>query len=120
MRSTLRLRPDRIIVGEVRGAEALDLLKAWNTGHPGGITTLHANSAYGALQRLEQLTLEATSRAPFGLIAEAVDVVVFMSRAGGQRRIEEALRVSGFDGDGYQTEPLVSRSLSLVTQGDMT
>ena len=46
VRSTLRLRPDRIIVGEVRGAEALDMLKAWNTGHPGGITTLHANSAY--------------------------------------------------------------------------
>jgi P-type conjugative transfer ATPase TrbB len=120
VRSTLRLRPDRIIVGEVRGAEALDLLKAWNTGHPGGITTLHANSAYGALRRLEQLTLEATNRAPFDLIAEAVDVVVFMSRAGGQRRIKEALRVMGFDGDGYQTEPLVSRSLSLVTQGDMT
>tara|TARA_R110000850_G_scaffold230350_4_gene355093 strand:- start:3882 stop:4877 length:996 start_codon:yes stop_codon:yes gene_type:complete len=120
VRSTLRLRPDRIIVGEVRGAEALDLLKAWNTGHPGGITTLHANSAFGALRRLEQLTLEASSRAPFDLIAEAIDVVVFMSRAGGQRRIEEALRVSGFDGDGYQTEPLVSRSLSLVTQGDKT
>ena len=120
VRSTLRLRPDRIIVGEVRGAEALDLLKAWNTGHPGGITTLHANSAYGALRRLEQLTLEASSRAPFDLISEAIDVVVFMSRAGGQRRIEEALRVSGFDGDGYQTEPLVSRSLSLVTQGDKT
>ncbi|MEH6697050.1 MAG: P-type conjugative transfer ATPase TrbB [Hyphomonas sp.] len=120
VRSTLRLRPDRIIVGEVRGSEALDLLKAWNTGHPGGITTLHANSAYGALRRLEQLTLEATSRAPYDLIAEAIDVVVFMSRAGGQRRIEEALRVSGFDGDGYQTEPLVSRSLSLVTQGDKT
>tara|TARA_R110002020_G_scaffold309301_2_gene525340 strand:- start:170176 stop:171171 length:996 start_codon:yes stop_codon:yes gene_type:complete len=120
VRSTLRLRPDRIIVGEVRGAEALDLLKAWNTGHPGGITTLHANSAYGALRRLEQLTLEASSRAPFDLISEAIDVVVFMSRAGGQRRIEEALRVSGFHGDGYQTEPLVSRSLSLVTQGDKT
>ncbi|KCZ99789.1 P-type conjugative transfer ATPase TrbB, partial [Hyphomonas oceanitis] len=120
VRSTLRLRPDRIIVGEVRGAEALDLLKAWNTGHPGGITTLHANSAYGALRRLEQLTLEASSRAPFDLIAEAIDVVVFMSRTGGQRRIEEALRVSGFDGDSYQTEPLVSRSLSLVTQGDKT
>ena len=71
-------------------------------------------------RRLEQLTLEATRRAPFDLIAEAIDVVVFMSRAGGQRRIEEALRVSGFDGDGYQTEPLVSRSLSLVTQGDKT
>tara|TARA_R110000850_G_scaffold183462_2_gene309050 strand:- start:5747 stop:6742 length:996 start_codon:yes stop_codon:yes gene_type:complete len=120
VRSTLRLRPDRIIVGEVRGAEALDLLKAWNTGHPGGITTLHANSARGALRRLEQLTLEATSRAPCDLIAEAIDVVVFMSRTGGQRRIEEALRVTGFDGDGYQTEPLISRSLSLVTQGDKT
>ncbi len=117
VRSTLRLRPDRIIVGEVRGAEALDLLKAWNTGHPGGITTLHANSAYGALQRLEQLTLEATPRAPFDLIAEAIDVVVFMSRAGGQRRVEEALRVTGFNGEGYDTAPLVSRSLSLVTEG---
>lgn len=118
VRSTLRLRPDRIIVGEVRGAEALDLLKAWNTGHPGGITTLHANSAHGALARLEQLTLEATPRAPFDLIAEAIDVVVFMSRAGGQRRVEEALRVTGFDGEGYQTAPLVSRSLSLVQHGE--
>ena len=117
VRSTLRLRPDRIIVGEVRGAEALDLLKAWNTGHPGGITTLHANSAHGALARLEQLTLEATPRAPFDLIAEAIDVVVFMSRAGGQRRVEEALRVTGFNGEGYDTAPLVSRCLSLVTEG---
>ena len=118
VRSTLRLRPDRIIIGEVRGAEALDLLKAWNTGHPGGITTLHANSAHGALARLEQLTLEATPRAPFDLIAEAIDVVVFMNRAGGQRRVEEALRVTGFDGEGYQTAPLVSRSLSLVQHGE--
>ena len=118
VRSTLRLRPNRIIVGEVRGAEALDLLKAWNTGHPGGITTLHANSAHGALARLEQLTLEATPRAPFDLIAEAIDVVVFMSRAGGQRCVEEALRITGFDGTSYQTEPLVSRSLSLVQHGE--
>lgn len=117
VRSTLRLRPDRIVVGEVRGPEALDLLKAWNTGHPGGITTLHANSAHGALTRLEQLTLEATPRAPFDLIAEAIEVVVFMSRAGGQRRVEEALRITGFNGEGYDTAPLVSRSLSLVTEG---
>lgn len=117
VRSTLRLRPDRIVVGEVRGPEALDLLKAWNTGHPGGITTLHANSAYGALQRLEQLTLEATPRAPFDLIAEAIDVVVFMSRAGGQRRVDEALRITGFNGTSYDTAPLVSRCLSLVTEG---
>jgi len=120
VRSTLRLRPDRIIVGEVRGPEALDLLKAWNTGHPGGITTLHANSAHGALRRLEQLTLEATPRAPFDLIAEAIDVVVFMNRAGGQRRVEDALRVTGFNGEGYDTAPLVSRSLSLVTEGNQT
>ncbi|MEZ5999431.1 P-type conjugative transfer ATPase TrbB [Hyphomonas sp.] len=120
VRSTLRLRPDRIIVGEVRGPEALDLLKAWNTGHPGGITTLHANSAQGALRRLEQLTLEATRQIPFDLIVEAIDVVVFMSRANGERRVDEAVRLTGFDGEGYVTEPLVSRSLSLVRHGDMT
>ena len=118
VRSTMRLRPDRIIVGEVRGGEALDLLKAWNTGHPGGITTLHANSARGALKRLEQLTLEATNRAPFDLIAEAIDVVIYMSRSGGQRRVEEALRVTGFDGEAYVTEPLTCPQLSLIAQGD--
>lgn len=115
VRSTMRLRPDRIIVGEVRGAEALDLLKAWNTGHPGGITTLHANSAHGALRRLEHLTLEATDRAPFDLIAEAIDVVVYMSRFGGQRRVEDAIRVTGFTGEAYLTEPLISQPLALVT-----
>ncbi|MFN7056885.1 P-type conjugative transfer ATPase TrbB [Hyphomonas sp.] len=118
VRSTLRLRPDRIIVGEVRGQEALDLLKAWNTGHPGGLTTLHANSALGALSRLEQLVSEGTARVPFELIAEAVDVIVFMSRASGQRRIEDAVRVLEFSGEGYRTEPVLSRSLSLVNQGD--
>jgi type IV secretion system protein TrbB len=118
VRSTLRLRPDRIIVGEVRGAEALDLLKAWNTGHPGGITTLHANSAPGALKRLEQLTLEATSRAAFDLIAESIGIVVFMSRVHGVRRVEDAVRVRGFDGETYVTEPLLSRSFALVPSGD--
>ena len=118
VRSTLRLRPDRIVVGEVRGPEALDLLKAWNTGHPGGITTLHANSALGALSRLEHLALEASARAPFDLIAEAIDIVVFMSRKDGKRRIEDAIRVRGFDGESYVTEPLISRALSLVKQGE--
>ena len=118
VRSTLRLRPDRIIVGEVRGPEALDLLKAWNTGHPGGITTLHANSAQGALRRLEQLTLEATRQVPFNLIVEAVNIVVFMSRKDGVRRIDDAIRITGFDGEGYVTQPLVPCSLSLVSQGD--
>src|SRR3546814_13859326 len=62
VRSTMRLRPDRIIVGEVRGPEALDLLKAWNTGHPGGIATVPANSAHAALYRLEQLIPEGSGR----------------------------------------------------------
>ncbi|MCL4150243.1 UNVERIFIED_CONTAM: hypothetical protein GTU68_042782 [Idotea baltica] len=119
VRSTLRLRPDRIIVGEVRGAEALDLLKAWNTGHPGGITTLHAGSAKAALTRIEQLCLEAMPHPPSDLIAEAVDVILYMDRGGGQRRVVEALRVTGFDGQSYLTEPLIGGQLSLVTQGDM-
>lgn len=90
VRSTLRLRPDRIIVGEVRGPEALDLLKAWNTGHPGGIATLHANSARAALARLEQLAMEASASPPTALIAEAVDLVVFIERGGpAGRRISE-------------------------------
>jgi len=106
VRSTMRLRPDRIVVGEVRGGEALDLLKAWNTGHPGGLTTLHANSARGALTRLEQRAEEATTALPFSLIGEAVDVVVFMSRNSGERRIEDALRIHGFEEEGYRTSSL--------------
>ena len=114
VRSTLRLRPDRIIVGEVRGGEALDLLKAWNTGHPGGITTLHANSACGALTRLEQLVEEATPALPHALIGEAIDVIVFMSRASGVRRVEQALRITGFDGAEYRTEALSTPFLNIV------
>jgi len=114
VRSTLRLRPDRIIVGEVRGGEALDLLKAWNTGHPGGITTLHANSAPGALTRLEQLVEEATLARPHALIAEAVDVIIFLSRASGARRVEQALRLTGLEGIEYRTEPLAAPFLNIV------
>lgn len=87
VRSTLRLRPDRIIVGEVRGSEALDLLKAWNTGHPGGIATIHANSARAALSRLEQLCMEVCDRPPTALIEEAIDLVVFIARGGPAGRI---------------------------------
>jgi len=114
VRSTMRLRPDRIVVGEVRGGEALDLLKAWNTGHPGGLTTLHANSAIGAFSRLEQLVAEATTALPISLIAEAVDVVVFLSRTGGARCVEDALRVTGIDECGYRTEPLAAPSLAAI------
>ena len=102
VRATLRLRPDRIVVGEVRGAEALDLLKAWSTGHPGGIATVHAGSAHGALTRLEQLVQEVSLTAPRGLIAEAVNVIVFIAGRGQARRVREIARVIGFDSHGYQ------------------
>ena len=100
VRSTLRLRPDRIIVGEVRGAEALDMLKAWNTGHPGGIATVHANSALSALYRVEQLVQEAVVSVPRPLIADALDLIVFIAGRGLARRIETIARVVGLDPDG--------------------
>lgn len=100
VRSTLRLRPDRIIVGEVRGPEALDMLKAWNTGHPGGIATVHANSALSALYRIEQLVQEAVVTVPRRLIAEAIDIIVFIAGRGLARRIETIARVAGVDPDG--------------------
>jgi P-type conjugative transfer ATPase TrbB len=86
---TLRLRPDRIIVGEVRDGAALEVLKAWNTGHPGGLLTIHANCAADALLRLEDLCLETGAAHPERLIASAVDTVVFMARTEAGRRIEE-------------------------------
>ena len=79
VRSSLRLRPDRIPIGEVRGPEALDLLKAWGTGHPGGIGTIHAGSALGALRRMEQLVQEAVVTVPRALIAEAIDCLLYTS-----------------------------------------
>jgi P-type conjugative transfer ATPase TrbB len=100
VRSTLRLRPDRIIVGEVRGAEALDMLKAWNTGHPGGIATVHANSARAALYRLEQLIQEAVVTVPRRLIAEAIDLVVFIRGRGVSRRIDSIAKIEGLDASG--------------------
>lgn len=100
VRSTLRFRPDRIIVGEVRGAEALDMLKAWNTGHPGGIATIHANSGRAALYRLEQLIQEAVVTVPRRLIAEAIDIIVFIQGRGTARRIESISEVTGLDADG--------------------
>jgi len=93
VRSSLRLRPDRIPIGEVRGAEALDLLKAWGTGHPGGIGTIHAGSAIGALRRLEQLIQEAVLTVPRALIAETIDVVAVLAGHGVERRLVELAAV---------------------------
>jgi type IV secretion system protein VirB11 len=106
VRSTLRLRPDRIVVGEVRGAEALDLIKAWGTGHPGGIATIHAGSALGALHRLEQLIQEVVVTVPRPLIAQTVDVVVFIAGRGRARRIEEIVRVTGLNATTYELETI--------------
>jgi type IV secretion system protein TrbB len=105
VRSTLRLRPDRVIVGEVRGGEALDLLKAWGTGHPGGIATVHAGSAEGALFRLEQLILEVAVTPPRALIAEAVNVIIYIAGRGRARRIQDIARVVGYNDRGYQLRP---------------
>ena len=101
VRSSLRLRPDRIPIGEVRGAEALDLLKAWGTGHPGGIGTIHAGSAIGALRRLEQLIQEAVVTVPRALIVETIDLIAVLAGRGPERRLVElaAIEALGPNGD---------------------
>ena len=111
VRSSLRLRPDRIPVGEVRGAEALDLLKAWGTGHPGGIGTIHAGTALGALRRLEQLIQEAVITVPRALIAETIDVIAVLSGRGVDRRLTELACVEGLTpGGDYLVSPAGERS----------
>ena len=106
VRSSLRLRPDRIPIGEVRGSEALDLLKAWGTGHPGGIGTIHAGTALGALRRLEQLIQEAVVTVPRALIAETIDLVAVLSGRGAARRLTELARVDALGPDGdYRISP---------------
>jgi type IV secretion system protein TrbB len=114
VRSSLRLRPDRIPIGEVRGSEALDLLKAWGTGHPGGIGTIHAGSAIGALRRLEQLTQEAVVTVPRALIADTIDLIAVLSGRGSQRQLSELSFIEGLNADGdYQITPVFE-----LTAGD--
>ena len=121
VRSSLRLRPDRIPVGEVRGSEALELLKAWGTGHPGGIGTIHAGSAIGALRRMEQLIQEAVVTVPRALIAETIDLIAVLAGRGSARRLVELARVEGLGADGdYRVVPTVGAPTSLAPslQGD--
>jgi type IV secretion system protein TrbB len=100
VRSSLRLRPDRIPIGEVRGAEALDLLKAWGTGHPGGVGTIHAGSAIGALRRMEQLIQEAVVTVPRAMIAETIQFIAVLVGRGSNRRLAELAHVEGLGSDG--------------------
>jgi type IV secretion system protein TrbB len=119
VRSALRLRPDRIPIGEVRGAEALDLLKAWGTGHPGGVGTIHAGSAIGTLRRMEQLIQEAVVTVPRALIAETINIIAVLVRDGSGRRLAELARVEGLGVSGdYQITPIISDD-SLASTGDL-
>ncbi|HRO54340.1 MAG TPA: ATPase, T2SS/T4P/T4SS family, partial [Alicycliphilus sp.] len=99
----------------------LDLIKVWGTGHPGGIATIHAGSALGALLRLEQLILEVAVNPPRALIAEAVNVVIYIAGRGRKRRIESIARLNGFDGVGYQlADALETPFPELLPQSDLS
>lgn len=114
VKSAMRRRPDRIVVGEVRDKSALDLLKAWNTGHPGGVCTIHANSAIGGLLRLEQLIQEAISTPQQVLIGEAVDIVVFITRTKtivdgisvSSRKVQEICYCKGYTNGRYNLQSI--------------
>ncbi len=108
LRATLRMRPDRILVGEVRGPEALDLLDAWNTGHEGGAATLHANNPAAGLVRLKSLITRNES-APADiepLIGEVVHIVVHIARTPEGRSIQEIIEVSGYENGHYTCKTL--------------
>lgn len=113
VRASLRHRPDRILVGEVRGAEAFDLLQALNTGHLGSLSTIHANSAEQALTRLAHCVLTANVGLPHRstreAIALAVHLIVHVARVGGQRRVTEVVTVRDYNGqaDRFRLEPYV-------------
>jgi pilus assembly protein CpaF len=138
LRNALRMRPDRIIIGEVRGAEALDLLQALNTGHKGSITTVHANSPYDAISRLQTMALTAgvglPSQAVREQITQAVDILVHMERrSDGSRRVSElAVMERVHDGDcrlrpfqadarsGQPAEPIAARQAAPLDRERMT
>ncbi|MBS0358900.1 MAG: P-type conjugative transfer ATPase TrbB [Proteobacteria bacterium] len=104
LRSAMRMRPDRILVGEVRGREALDMLKAWNTGCPGGICTVHANSALDAIQRIVDLAMESQlTSPPLSLVSHTIDAIVSVVRKGSQKGfIQEILSLGAYQ-DGQFT-----------------
>lgn len=104
VRAALRLRPDRIVIGEVRDGSALDMLKAWNTGHPGGLATLHANSAVEALHRLEDLISEVAAAVPYRAIGQAIDLIAFIKRARTGVALASLVWVRGWANGQYELE----------------
>lgn len=113
VRNSLRMRPDRIIVGEVRGGEALDMLQAMNTGHEGSLTTVHANTAEDATSRLETLATMSEVQVPFAALREqvnsAVDLVIQVQRASdGTRRVTEVAHLASRRREDYRLRPLLT------------
>ena len=108
LRATLRARPDRIIVGEVRGAEAFTLINAWSTGHKGGISTVHSNSASRTMSRIETLVGFGTDKVQGTLIADAIDLIIYIKKTANRRTIEEIVEVINYDTQikGYITAKL--------------
>jgi pilus assembly protein CpaF len=111
VKNALRMRPDRIVIGECRGAEAMDMLMAMNTGHEGSLTTIHANTAAGALRRLESMVLRSGIDAPLSMIqmdiGNTINFVIQASRGvDGKRRVVEILEVLGRDNDAYITREI--------------
>lgn len=119
--NALRMRPDRIVVGEVRGAEAFDMLHAMTTGHEGGLTTIHANSPRDALKRLETMVLmtgmDLPSRAIRDLISSAIDVILQMSRqADGSRRLMSITEITGMEGDQFLTQEVCTYEVQEISE----
>lgn len=106
VRAAMHFFPQRIVVGEILGAEALDLLKAWNSGHPGGVSTIHANSTAGALTKLVQFVQEVVAHPSRELIAEAVDLAVFIAVRNGVRRVRAIAAVTGLGPAGWELHPV--------------
>lgn len=107
IKDVLRMRPDRIVIGELRDSAALDLLKAWNTGHGGGISTIHSNSATTALERLAQLIEERVETAPRIFIADVVDICVYIRRVGMKRKVSEIKQVKSYINNSFITKEVL-------------
>ena len=108
LRASMRMRPDKIFIGEVRGAECLDMLKAWNTGCPGGICTIHANGCEEALQRVLDLAMEAgLNSPPISLVTHTINAIVSVNRLGNQKGfISEIIKIKGFNNEKFEFEKL--------------